>query len=133
MVKLTYKQNTFMFTGDGGFEGKDEAEDRALTSGLNLHADVLKVGHHGSGGSSSAEFLATVGAKYGLLTTAYGSATGHPHETAMRRLKTAHVDLYQTRDLGHIIVVCDGLNYQFNSIKNGVLTENVAPSDPWGV
>ena len=54
-----------MFTGDGGFGG-DEAENRALASGLDLSADVLKVGHHGSGGSSSREFLAAVGAKYGL-------------------------------------------------------------------
>lgn len=130
MVKLTYKNNSFMFTGDGGFGG-DEAENRALASGLDLSADVLKVGHHGSGGSSSREFLAAVGAKYGLLTTTANSGTGHPHETAMQRLKEARIDLYQTRDLGHIIVICDGENYQFNCIKDGKLIENVAPSDPW--
>lgn len=130
MVKLTYKNNTFMFTGDGGFGG-DEAENRALASGLNLRSDVLKVGHHGSGGSSSNEFLAAVGAKYGIITTAPNSGTGHPHETAMARLKNAKVDIYQTKDLGHIIVIGDGQNYQFNSIKNGVLTKNVAPSNPW--
>jgi beta-lactamase superfamily II metal-dependent hydrolase len=46
---LQYKHFRILFTGDAGVA----AEQRFLSERIDLHADVLKVGHHGSRYSSS--------------------------------------------------------------------------------
>lgn len=50
VIKLTYGENKFLFTGDA----EKSEEDDIWT---NIKCDVLKVGHHGSATSSSADFL----------------------------------------------------------------------------
>ena len=45
-----------LFTGDAG----SESERRFLAENVDLHADVLKVGHHGSAYRSSPDFVAAV-------------------------------------------------------------------------
>ena len=49
---LQYRNFRMLFTGDAGVA----AEERFLKIGIDLHADILKVGHHGSAYSSSPEF-----------------------------------------------------------------------------
>ena len=49
IVKITYKDKVFLFMGDA----ETEAEDKLV----NVDADVLKVGHHGSSTSSSERFI----------------------------------------------------------------------------
>jgi len=44
VLKLTYGDTSFLFTGDA----EAESESEMLAAGYNLSADVLKVGHHGS-------------------------------------------------------------------------------------
>ena len=44
VLKVTYKNNNFLFTGDA----EKESEQDMLRSGTNLKANVLKVVHHGS-------------------------------------------------------------------------------------
>jgi hypothetical protein len=56
VAKLQYGEFRMLFTGDAGFE----TEARLLMCGVDLHADVLKVGHHGSAYASSPAFLAAV-------------------------------------------------------------------------
>ncbi|MGH7755286.1 MAG: ComEC/Rec2 family competence protein, partial [Vulcanimicrobiaceae bacterium] len=50
---LTYGNVRMLFTGDAG----EQEEARLLQAGVDLRADVLKVGHHGSRFASSAAFL----------------------------------------------------------------------------
>lgn len=56
VLRLTHGSNTFLFTGDA----EEEAENDMLASGMDLSADVLKVGHHGSHTSTSDAFLDAV-------------------------------------------------------------------------
>ena len=53
---IDYYTNTILFTGDA----EERSETEMLATGKNLDADILKVGHHGSSGSSSEEFLKKV-------------------------------------------------------------------------
>ncbi len=53
---LQYKHFRMLFTGDAGAA----AEQRFLNEGVDLRADVLKVGHHGSAYSSTPAFIAAV-------------------------------------------------------------------------
>jgi len=103
MTRLVFGDIAFMFTGDGGYSTSNDAEYIALASGLDLSADVLKVGHHGSSTSSMNSFLDAVGATYGVLTTAENSSTGHPKADALARLTAHNISLYQTKDHGNII------------------------------
>ena len=56
VLRLTYGATSALFTGDIGAD----AEAALLARGAPLTADVLKLGHHGSAGSSTAPFLAAV-------------------------------------------------------------------------
>jgi competence protein ComEC len=61
---LQYRNFRMLFTGDAGFA----AEQRFLKTSIDLHADILKVGHHGSAYSSSPEFLAAVNPRFAIIS-----------------------------------------------------------------
>ena len=56
VLRLCYKDVSFLFMGDAG----KKAEKNLVSSGEDLHSDILKAGHHGSNGSSTSEFLKAV-------------------------------------------------------------------------
>ena len=60
---LQYKQFRMLFTGDAGVA----SEQRFLDEGIDLHADVLKVGPHGSAYSSSPAFVVAVQPRYAII------------------------------------------------------------------
>jgi beta-lactamase superfamily II metal-dependent hydrolase len=64
VLKLTHGARTFLFTGDIGVA----VEERLLTSGADLHSDVLKVADNGSDSASSAPFLAEVSPRFALIS-----------------------------------------------------------------
>ncbi len=49
VVLVQYQALRALFMGDAGFQ----SEERLLNQGVDLHADILKVGHHGSDGSAT--------------------------------------------------------------------------------
>jgi len=108
MVRLVYKDTAFMFTGDGGVYNSKDAEYIALESGLDLSADVLKVGHHGSRYSSSTPFLEAVNPTYAIMTTSENSGDGLPTQAAIDRIEAIGAIIYQTKDSGTITVMSDG-------------------------
>ena len=79
-----------------------------LESGMLLHADYLKVPHHGSKTSSNEPFLERVGAPFGVISVATYSPFGHPHVEALDRLKAAHVRVYSTPHDGTVTWTTDG-------------------------
>lgn len=71
---LQFKAFRMLFTGDAG----DAAELRFLSEGVDLRADVLKVGHHGSAYSSSRAFIAAVHPRYAIISVGRHNMFGHP-------------------------------------------------------
>jgi competence protein ComEC len=53
IVKVEFGGTSFLFTGDM----EKDAEADMLDAGMNVKADVLKVGHHGSSTSTGYRFL----------------------------------------------------------------------------
>ncbi len=79
----------------------DEYEDYSA-----VQADVLKVAHHGSAGSSSLEYLAAVSPQLALI-----SASGtykHPAPQALDRLNWQRIPLYRTDKSGAVILTVHG-------------------------
>ena len=103
VLRIEYGELSFLFTGD--MEG--EAELELLKTGVNLKADVIKVGHHGSYSSSWYQFLKAVQPTYGVISCGRDNEYGHPHESVLSRYRDADVKLYRTDMQGHIVCRSD--------------------------
>ncbi|HKW49408.1 MAG TPA: DNA internalization-related competence protein ComEC/Rec2 [Gemmatimonadaceae bacterium] len=76
--------------------------------GDSLHADVLKVGHHGSSTSSSEPFLDAVRPRIALVSVGTGNSYGHPSAAVMATLAARGAQVLRTDRLGTIVVRTDG-------------------------
>ncbi|MCE3203421.1 MBL fold metallo-hydrolase [Paenibacillus sonchi] len=112
VLKVTYKNKSFLFTGDA----EKASENDMLADGLNLKADVLKVGHHGSSSSTSKAFLDAVKPKYAVISVGKNNY-GHPDSGILARLKNANVSVLRTDQKGTITAICDGNNITFTTTK----------------
>jgi competence protein ComEC len=73
-----------------------------------LHADILKVGHHGSKTSSSEAFLAAVRPRLALVSVGAGNTYGLPTPAIMERLAAGGAQVLRTDRLGTIVARTDG-------------------------
>jgi len=76
--------------------------------GDSLHAQVLKVGHHGSSTSSSSPFLDAVHPEIALVSVGLGNSYGHPSPAVMANLAARGAQVLRTDRLGTIVVSTDG-------------------------
>ncbi|CCJ35659.1 hydrolase [Methanoculleus bourgensis MS2] len=104
ILKVTYGGVSYLLMGDAG----KPAEESMAKAGLDLDADVLKVGHHASRHASSAEFLAAVSPAISVITVGEGNDYGHPHEEALERLEATGSRIYRTDRDGTVVVATDG-------------------------
>jgi len=109
-----------MLSGDA----EDDQEAYLVdTYGARLQSTVLKAGHHGSSSSSSGAFLDAVGPRVAVISSAYDSQYGHPHEEVLQRFTDRSVSTYWTATHGDIVFVSDGTNIS-------VRTQRDAPTEP---
>lgn len=120
VLRISFGKSSFLFTGDA----EDVVESELISSGQNIKADVLKVGHHGSGYSSTSAFLKKVNPKYAIISVGKNSY-GHPNVDAMTRIATAGAEVYRTDEVGTIIVTTDGSTYTLD--KNASEIKSNAP------
>lgn len=114
VLRITYGNTSFLFTGDA----EREAENMILDRGYDLRSDVLKVGHHGSASSTSYYWLRQVAPRYAVISVGKGNSYGHPTETVLSRLRDADVTTYRTDLQGDIICTSDGQSVSFQVSKN---------------
>jgi competence protein ComEC len=110
VVKFIYKDTSYLFVGDA----ETLSESEMLENGIDLSADVLKVGHHGSNTSTSASFLNAVSPKYAVISCGKNNDYGHPKKNIMNRLKNNKVVVYRTDESGSIVLTSDGKNIAFD-------------------
>ena len=108
VMRLTYGDTSFLFTGDM----TAKAEKEIIEDGENVKCDVLKVGHHGSSGSSCYQFLYEAEPKIAVISCGRDNDYGHPHEETLGRLKDAGVTVYRTDELGSIVIFSDGITVE---------------------
>ena len=111
VIKLNYGENSFIFTGDA----ETLSETEILNSYDDIHADVLKLGHHGSTTSSSKKFLNAVSPKYAVISVGKDNAYNHPTKTTMDKILELNIPVYRTDELGTIECISDGKNITFNT------------------
>jgi competence protein ComEC len=106
VLRLRYEDRAVLLPGDA----EREAEREMLSeSGSNdLHAEVLKIGHHGSKNSTTAEFLAAVKPHLAIISVGEGNPYGHPNAELLERLANAGVRVLRTDRDGAVHVLIDG-------------------------
>ncbi len=106
VLRLIYGEVSFLLTGDVFAAG----ERAMLASGVNLDSDVLKVPHHGSGTSSTAEFLSAVSPGVAVISVGAENRFGHPDKDVVKRLRefVGEDGLYMTSERGTVEFVTDG-------------------------
>lgn len=114
VLRITYGNTSFMFTGDA----EQEAENTILNRSYELKSDVLKVGHHGSASSTSYRWLREVDPDYAVISVGKDNSYGHPTETVLSRLRDADVTTFRTDLQGDIICTSDGRTVTFQVSRN---------------
>ena len=101
VLKMYYNNKSVLFTGD---IGKDIEERLVHDNSVNnkLHADILKVAHHGSKNSNTDLFLDKVAPSYAIVSYGIGNRYGHPNEKVIEKLDQRNIKTYKTGESGEI-------------------------------
>jgi len=102
VVKLSYGENKFLFTGD--LPSTKEAE--LLNDKTDLNSQILKVSHHGSKYATSNEFLDAVNSQDAIISVGKNNFYGHPNQEVLQRLLEHKARIFRTDEIGDIEYLC---------------------------
>ena len=89
-----------LLTGDV----ENDAQAELLHAGLDLHADILKMPHHGSR-FSAPEFLDAVHPRVAVVSVGAGNTYGHPNTGVLQHLTDRGVTVARTDQAGDVAIV----------------------------
>ena len=98
---LEYNDFRIVLTGDSNEINEPVFVDRV---GGYVDCDVLKVGHHGSETSSTAEFLKCIDCEYAVISCGEGNNHKHPRQATLDRLVAEDMTIYRTDNNGNIVL-----------------------------
>lgn len=109
VIKLSYGEKTFLFTGDAPVVVEDYLVSlEGASVGGALDIDVLKAGHHGSKTSTSEYFVGATSPEAVVISVGEGNRYGHPHQEVLNILENFALDILRTDEKGTIIIKSDG-------------------------
>lgn len=118
VMKLTYGNTSFLFTGDA-----EEEELAAIKA--DMRADVLKVGHHGSRTSTTQELLQKIRPQYAVISCGKNNDYGHPHKEVLQYLKKAGCTVYRTDRDKTVTVTSDGASLEVQTKNKSIARASV--------
>ena len=92
VVRLKYEGRSILLVGDA----EEQSEEELLHSSVDLKADVLKLGHHGSRTSSSQTWLSKVKPDLAIASCGARNRFLHPHPEVVERLRLGAIRLGRT-------------------------------------
>ena len=111
-MSIEFGEFSYLTTGDA----EADAEQRMVDEhGDDLDADVYQAGHHGSSTSSTAPFMDQVTPEVAIISSAYDSQYGHPHDEVLEDYADRGIDTYWTGVHGNIVLTTDGESYDLES------------------
>ena len=114
VYRLTYGDFDALMTGD--VEGAGEEALTGRLAGERADYEVLKVAHHGSGYSTSEEFLSIVKPRISVISVGAGNSYGHPAEALLGRLEKASGQVLRTDRSGAVTVSSDGKSVRIRTM-----------------
>jgi beta-lactamase superfamily II metal-dependent hydrolase len=107
MIRMVCGGVTFLFTGDAG----ETSEYLTAQAGMDVQADILKVGHHGSSTSSSSAFLDSVHPSVAVISVGKDNDLNLPNPDTITRLLSRGILLFRTDENGTIVVTAEDGKY----------------------
>ena len=104
VLRVQYGATSFLLTGDM----EKKIEEELYSRGRLRPSDVLKIGHHGSRTSTTADLLSAVHPAFGLISVGFDNTYGHPHPLVLDALQRQHVAIYRTDQDGLLRIASDG-------------------------
>jgi competence protein ComEC len=101
VLRVTYGAFDALLTGDIGFPAE------SALAGRVGRVELLKVGHHGSAGSSGSAWLDAVAPRVAVISVG-PNGFGHPSPAALARLAAHRVTVYRTDRGGMVTIRSDG-------------------------
>jgi competence protein ComEC len=108
VIRLHYEDRSILLPGDA--EKQVEYAILEENDPTAVHADVLKVGHHGSKNSTMPEFLSAVSPQIAIISAGEENPYGHPSPELLQRLEESGLRIFRTDQEGAVQVRTDGHN-----------------------
>jgi competence protein ComEC len=103
VLQVTYGGTSVLLEGDA-----EKAVERRIASLHHPHADLLKVGHHGSATSTTPEILQSVNPSFAVISVGFRNSFGLPKPDVLQRLQDSGVHVYRTDLNGAVTFYLDG-------------------------
>jgi len=101
VLKLKVSEKTFLFTGDMQFA----EETTLLDSGVDVSANVLKVGNHGNPDATSQEFASAVSPSIAVISTDTSVDEDSANERVISALEDAQILITQDSSIGILLTI----------------------------
>jgi competence protein ComEC len=103
VLHVSYGATSVLLEGDA-----EKAVERRIAILHHPHADLLKVGHHGSSTSTTAEILESVKPSVAVISVGFRNSYGLPKEDVLARLQASKIHVYRTDVNGTVTFYLDG-------------------------
>jgi competence protein ComEC len=103
VLHVSYGDTSVLLEGDS-----EKAVERRIAALHHPHADLLKVGHHGSSTSTTPEILESVKPSYAVISLGFRTSFGFPKADVLQRLQAYGVRVYRTDLDGAVTFYLDG-------------------------
>lgn len=113
VVRMHYKHRSILFAGD-----IEAAAEQQLVATRSLHAEIVKVPHHGSRTSSTAAFVDAVDPQLAVISSGRANRFGHPHAEVVERWQATSCVLL-TAEQGGIALQSKGDRWHFLTLPHG--------------
>ncbi len=104
VMMILFGETRLLFMGDA----EREVEAKLIDTAVSLSCDAIKVGHHGSGTSSTLPFLNRANPAHAVISVGQYNLHGHPSETVLLRFEMLGTTVHRTDQEGAVIFRSDG-------------------------
>ena len=113
-VALTIEFGEFSYLTTGDAEA--DAEQRMVDEhGDRLEADAYQAGHHGSTTSSTPPFMDQVTPDVAVISSAYDSQYGHPHDEVLEDFADRGIETHWTAVHDDVVLTTDGSDVELET------------------
>lgn len=109
VIMMSIGKLRVLFTGDAGLKTEEHLVEKY---GEGLAADIIKIGHHGSAGSSDGRFLLTVAPTVAVISVGRSNGFGLPSDAALERVRNVGAAIYRTDLDGTVVFLVDDSGYR---------------------
>jgi competence protein ComEC len=91
VMRVSFGASSVLLEGDA-----ERPVEQRMVESEDVKSDLLKVGHHGSATSSTAEFVHAVNPRWAIISVGAGNSFGHPRRETLEHLQQEGTLTYRT-------------------------------------